>query len=134
MPNKKRGRPSKAVNIDLAQVEALAGFGFTIPDMAAFFRISPSSVSAYAKRYPKFMEALKNGRARADAAVTKSLYQQAIGGNTTAMIFWLKNRRPDLWRDRHDFEHSGQVDSALTVRVVKTTESGNGKGNGNPPE
>ena len=25
-----------------------------------------------------------------------------IPPDTTAQIFWLKNRRPDLWRDRHE--------------------------------
>jgi hypothetical protein len=28
-----------------------------------------------------------------------SLYQLGISGNVTAQIFWLKNRRPDRWRD-----------------------------------
>lgn len=27
--------------------------------------------------------------------------------DTTAMIFWLKNRRPDQWRDVHKHEHGG---------------------------
>ena len=31
--------------------------------------------------------------------VENSLYQNAIAGNVTAEIFWLKNRRPDRWRD-----------------------------------
>jgi hypothetical protein len=26
-------------------------------------------------------------------------YRNALAGNTTAQIFWLKNRRPDRWRD-----------------------------------
>jgi hypothetical protein len=29
----------------------------------------------------------------------ESLYRNALAGNTTAQIFWLKNRRPDRWRD-----------------------------------
>lgn len=31
--------------------------------------------------------------------------------DTTAQIFWLKNRKPQQWRDRHDIEHSGNIDS-----------------------
>lgn len=29
--------------------------------------------------------------------------------DTTAAIFWLKNRRPDAWRDKQDLEHSGKI-------------------------
>ena len=29
--------------------------------------------------------------------------------DVTAQIFWLKNRRPDRWRDRQEVEHSGSV-------------------------
>lgn len=30
--------------------------------------------------------------------------------DTTAQIFWLKNRRPDKWRDKQELEHSGGLD------------------------
>ena len=29
--------------------------------------------------------------------------------DTTAAIFWLKNRKTDQWRDKQDVEHSGSV-------------------------
>lgn len=32
-----------------------------------------------------------------------------VPADTTAIIFWLKNRRPDQWRDVHKVEHSGAV-------------------------
>lgn len=31
--------------------------------------------------------------------------------DTTAQIFWLKNRRPDLWRDKRDIEMSGHLNN-----------------------
>ena len=34
-----------------------------------------------------------------DNRVVESLYHQAIAGNPTCIIFWLKNRRPSEWRD-----------------------------------
>ena len=46
---------------------------------------------------PKY--ALKRGREASDERVVDSLYKNALGGNVTAQIFWLKNRRPDQWRD-----------------------------------
>ena len=39
------------------------------------------------------------GREASDDRVEESLYRNALAGNTTAQIFWLKNRRPDRWRD-----------------------------------
>ena len=44
----------------------------------------------------------REAKAGPDADVERSLYQQAINGNVTAMIFWLKNRQRDTWRDRHE--------------------------------
>lgn len=37
-------------------------------------------------------------------------YVERYPPDTTAAIFWLKNRRPDLWRDKQDVEHSGRVE------------------------
>lgn len=32
---------------------------------------------------------------------------------TTAQIFWLKNRKPAEWRDKQQLEHSGNVDTGV---------------------
>ena len=37
-----------------------------------------------------------------DYKVENALLQSALAGNTTAQIFWLKNRRPDKWRDNRN--------------------------------
>ena len=47
-------------------------------------------------------------------------YTERYPPDTTAAIFWLKNRRPDLWRDKHRIEHSGQV--ATNVRDMSDEE------------
>jgi hypothetical protein len=83
--------------------------------------------------HPAFGEALKLGKKESDERVERSLYQKAIGysydavkiflpygsttpiyapdiehvpPDTTACIFWLKNRQPDQWRDAWQLEHS----------------------------
>ena len=48
------------------------------------------------------MQALKKGKAVVDFAVENALLKNALAGDTTAQIFWLKNRKRDKWRDRHD--------------------------------
>ena len=47
--------------------------------------------------------------------VEDALYEKAIKGDTTAQIFWLKNRSSKRWKDRqqHDVEFKGN----LTVEV-----------------
>ena len=53
-----------------------------------------------------------------------ALLLEALGGNVTAIIFWLKNRRPDKWRDKPEApgdsetlkkakEMLGGIDSAI---------------------
>ena len=44
--------------------------------------------------------AVNIGKASVDQKVENALLQSALSGNVTAMIFWLKNRKPDKWRER----------------------------------
>lgn len=46
-------------------------------------------------------------------------FRAKVAPDTTAAIFWLKNRRPDLWRDKQHTELSGETVSNLTVTFVK---------------
>ena len=58
-------------------------------------------------------ERVEDARAQADEVVIHSLYTKAtVGKDTTAMIFWLKNRRPNEWRDRRDLTVEGRLDVA----------------------
>lgn len=50
----------------------------------------------------------ENGkRASEEERVEIVKVRKFIPPDTTAMIFWLKNRRPDQWRDVHKHEHGG---------------------------
>lgn len=46
--------------------------------------------------------------------VTKEV-TKTVPPDTTAQIFWLKNRRPDLWRDKKDVEVGGSLDTSSTL-------------------
>lgn len=41
--------------------------------------------------------------------------------DTTAAIFWLKNRKPKEWRDKHELEHSGGVETNQKVDLSSFT-------------
>ncbi|MFL0194178.1 transposase [Clostridium sp. WILCCON 0269] len=43
-----------------------------------------------------------------DMVITKEVKKE-IAPDTTALIFWLKNRKPDKWRDKQDIEHTGNI-------------------------
>ncbi|KEI10533.1 transposase [Clostridium sp. K25] len=40
--------------------------------------------------------------------VTKEVIKEVVP-DTTAQIFWLKNRKPEEWRDKQNIEHSGNM-------------------------
>ncbi|WP_455920112.1 transposase [Priestia megaterium] len=46
--------------------------------------------------------------------ITKSVKKRQAP-DTTAQIFWLKNRRPDKWRDKQDVEHTGDMDLNIVI-------------------
>jgi len=122
------GRPTAFQASYADQAYKLALLGQTDVEMAAFFGVAESTLHLWKKRHPEFSESIKRGKHLADAAVAETLYRTALGGvevtdtreqtdgdgnlvsvtretrqippSTTAMIFWLKNRNPALWRDR----------------------------------
>lgn len=138
----KVGRPSKYQDQFPEQAFKLCLLGATDAEMADFFEVSEATVNNWKQQHPEFLEALKRGKQEADAQVAQSLYRRALGyshkavkivadaksgqehivpyterypPDTTAAIFWLKNRRPDLWRDKQNIEHSGELPT-LVVR------------------
>lgn len=47
-----------------------------------------------------------------ELTVTKVVTKE-VQPDTTAQIFWLKNRKPDVWRDKQQVEHSGEVTNTI---------------------
>jgi hypothetical protein len=124
----KTGRPSKlppfgsAERLKLTQdVESYAALGLRLDDIALVLNIARSTFCLWAKK-ADISDALKSGRVKSDSKVIKSLYERALGGDTTACIFWLKNRQPDRWRDKHDHAVEGELrtDNKLIIEIVKT--------------
>lgn len=66
-----------------------------------------------------YKEATKESKFNAETneyelIVTKEI-TKTVPPDTTAQIFWLKNRRPDIWRDKKDFEVEGSLDTSSTL-------------------
>lgn len=74
--------------------------GLTNEQIASNMDIVVSTLWEWRKKSSKISNALKIGKDEADIQVENALYKAALEGNTTAMIFWLKNRRSKEWRDK----------------------------------
>lgn len=98
------GRPTKYDPAYCEKVTQFAMLGLTQQQMAAVFGVNVDTLKEWLKVHPEFSDALKAGGVDADGKVIKSLHTKATEGDTTAMIFWLKNRQRATWRDRHDVE------------------------------
>ncbi len=85
---------------NLVLLEGWARDGLTDEQIAKNMGISYSTLKDWKNKYPAISAALKKGKEVVDFQVENALLSSALEGNTTAQIFWLKNRRPDKWRDK----------------------------------
>ncbi|MGB5848214.1 MAG: hypothetical protein WBH40_07000 [Ignavibacteriaceae bacterium] len=124
------------ITFDYDKIKKLAEFGFIDTQLADLFGVSVQTVNNWKKESPDFSLALKEGKEISDARVVMSLFERATGyehkedkifydsksGKTvtvqttkqyppdsTSMIFWLKNRQPNKWREKTEIQHSGSL-------------------------
>lgn len=127
------GRPSSYKPEFAEQARILCDKGFTDNELAAFFKIDRATIYRWKSKYPEFCDAIKIGGESADERVERSLFERANGyrhkatkimqyqgeivkqdyeevypPDVAAMIFWLKNRRKDRWRDKTEQELTGK--------------------------
>ena len=110
----------------LLLLEGWARDGLTDEQIAHNLGIATGTLYAWKKVHREISEALKRGKDVVDIEVENALLKRALGyeyteerveisdkdgrkviqttkhvaADTTAQIFWLKNRRPDKWRDK----------------------------------
>ena len=80
--------------------------------------VSKSTIYNHREKDQAFADAMDEQRAKIDQEVVESLLAEAKAGNVTAMIFWLKNRRSDEWRDRRQHEITGADDGPVVIRQI----------------
>jgi hypothetical protein len=138
------GRPTKYDPAYATQAEKLAKLGATDMELADFFEVDTRTIYRWKHDHPAFCQALRGGKDEADERVERSLYQKAVGyeqddvkifmpanaespvyapfrakvaPDTTAAIFWLKNRRSQEWRDKFHNEHGGTDGAAIKMEI-----------------
>lgn len=85
---------------NLILLEGWAREGLTDEQIAKNIGIGERTLYEWKEKYPQISQSLKKGKEVVDYQVENALLSSALEGNTTAQIFWLKNRRPDKWRDK----------------------------------
>lgn len=133
----------------LIKLEGMARDGLVNEEIANQVGIHPSTLYDWQKKYPEIAEALKKGKEVIDRQVENALLKRALGyeyeevkqiiekdekgkdrkriektvkqviPDTTAQIFWLKNRKPHEWRDKRDIEHSGNIDISDKAKLIE---------------
>lgn len=119
--------PKECTETHIKQAYKLSLLGCTDKEIASVFDISEPTLNKWKNESLDFLLALKKGKDVADAKVAQSLYKRAIGyshpdvdikiyegqiiqtplikhypPDTTAAIFWLKNRKKAVWRDKQE--------------------------------
>ena len=137
------GRPSKYKPEYAQQAAKLCALGATDAQLADFFNVAISTVALWKVQHKEFSDALNLPKEEADKKVEQSLYRRAMGyehdevdirvvegqiiqtpirkyypPDTTAAIFWLKNRQIDKWRDIKAMELTGQGGGAIETNVT----------------
>ena len=84
----------------LTLLEGWARDGLTDEQISRNMGINKATIYDWKKRFADISNALKKGKEVVDYEVENALLEKAKGGDVAAMIFWLKNRRPEKWRDK----------------------------------
>lgn len=139
------GRPSSYDPEFAKQAQKLAALGATDIEVADFFEVDVRTIYRWKHDHADFCQALNVGKDKADERVVNSLYQKAVGyeqdavkifmpanasepvyadyrekiaPDTTAAIFWLKNRRPAEWRDKQEFDQNVKAQVITRIELV----------------
>lgn len=139
------GRPTKYKPEFIEQAKKLAALNATDAQIAEFFEVTEQTLNIWKTEHPRFFESLKQAKSESDSRVVRSLFERARGyshkaekifldrsgeivraeytehypPDPTSMIFWLKNRQKEAWRDKQEVEHRGEVNLVTTVNVIK---------------
>lgn len=141
---------------NLIKLEAWARDGLTDEDIAKNIGISRTTLYEWKNKYVDIMNALKKGKEVADIVIENALYKRASGYDTvedtieyavidgvkvevkrtqkvrhipadiTAQIFWLKNRKPNKWREKNndDEEKNNDIINKLQNMEIKFVNGG----------
>lgn len=83
--------------------------GLTQEEIAKNIGISVRTLYLWKGKHKEIEEALKLGKEEANFLIENALFNKARSGNTTAMIFWLKNN----WRQKYNDSNKTEEETNL---------------------
>ena len=93
----------------LTLLQGWARDGATDKILAQKMGIRESTLYEWKNRFSEISEALKKGKEIIDYEVESEMLKAIKAGNVTAMIFWLKNRQPEKWRDKPEITEDAAI-------------------------
>jgi hypothetical protein len=139
------GRPPDYREEFATQAEKLCLLGATDYELADFFEVSTRTIYRWKNTHEEFCQAVKVGKEKSDDRVERALFNRAVGysfesekvfqfqgaiiradtvehvpPDPGAAMNWLKNRKPDVWRDKIVQEHTG-ADGSPLVPIINLT-------------
>lgn len=132
-------------NDKLILLEGWARDGLTDEQIAKNIGIATSTFYEWKKKEIEFSEALKKGKEVVDFEVENALLKKALGytitlnkqkvtkdgdvvditeevhvpPDTTAQIFWLKNRKPNTWKDKVETDEDKEAVANASQVIAK---------------
>lgn len=103
----------------LSLLEGWKRNGLTDEQIAHNIGINVRTLDKWKVKYSQIGQSLKIGHEAANLIVERELFQKAVKGNTTAMIFWLKNN----WRDKYNDSELSPEERKLAVARMKKLEA-----------
>lgn len=140
---------------NLILIEAWARNGLTDEQIASNMGITAKTLYEWKKKFSEICESLKKGKEIVDIQVENALLKRALGyeytevktkkelgtvtevtttkkfipPDTTAQIFWLKNRKPEQWRDKREVENKVDFESDGFMEAIKANAAETFKNN-----
>lgn len=102
-------------NDDIRKIEELAGYGLTMPQIAAVMGFTDRTLLNHRADNPAIDSALKRGKAKAAARVGRALFHRACDGDVSAIRWWEMTREGRSERS--------QTDSTIEVKTDAETEA-----------
>lgn len=109
----------------LILLEGWARDGLTFEQIAKNIGINVTTLREWRKKDPTISTTLKRGREVVDYEVENALLKSALEGNTTAQIFWLKNRKTKQWRDKVEYEGNNEELNKVKELLSKISDGAN---------
>ena len=104
------------------KAQEMASKGLTVMQIAHCLGVSHTTVYERQNEYPEFSEAIKKGRAEGISQVANKLFEKAVDGDNTCIIFYLKNRDRESWGDQYvePVQEIPQINITVDPRAINS--------------